>query len=238
METKKLDWWDSSIEEFVSPHLLEEGKTAAESWEKGKDTMDVWFDSGTSWSMLSEMGVGNNRDKGDGVGRQFDADLCLEGSDQHRGWFQSQLLTALGSAPPGQSPIFSPYGALMTHGMVLDEKGKKMSKSLGNIVGPMTIVNGSDSVGFLVQSAVIKSLTIWCRTRQKSLMVPMSYDCGLPRSNIGKMYLLVEPSLLKWQNHFESYATLHDFVLQILVLLMPWRKWREFLKLGWVTCVV
>jgi isoleucyl-tRNA synthetase len=174
METKKLDWWDSSIEEFVSPHLLEEGKTAAKSWEKGKDTMDVWFDSGTSWSMLSEMGVGSDREKEDGVGRQFDADLCLEGSDQHRGWFQSQLLTALGSAPVGQRPI-SPYAALMTHGMVLDEKGRKMSKSVGNIVRPMTIVDGSNNkVRFLVQSAVIKVLTIWCRTRQMSPMVPTS----------------------------------------------------------------
>ena len=162
METKNLDWWDSPIEEFVPPHLLEAGKTAAESWEKGKDTMDVWFDSGTSWSMLSEMGVGNDRGKGDGVGRQFDADLCIEGSDQHRGWFQSQLLTALGSAPAGQRPL-SPYASLITHGMVLDEKGKKMSKSLGNVVSPMTIVNGSTNVRFLVQSDVTKGL-IWCRT--------------------------------------------------------------------------
>ena len=172
METKNLDWWNSPIEEFVPPYLLEEGKTAAESWEKGKDTMDVWFDSGTSWSILSEMGVGNNRGKEAGVGRQFDADLCLEGSDQHRGWFQSQLLTALGSAPADQRPV-SPYAALMTHGMVLDKSGRKMSKSLGNIVSPMTIVNGSTNVRFLVQSDVIKDL-IWCRTRQKSPMVPTS----------------------------------------------------------------
>ena len=155
METKNLDWWESPIEEFVPPYLLEEGKSAAEIWEKGKDTMDVWFDSGTSWSMLSEMGVGNDRKKGDGVGRQFDADLCLEGSDQHRGWFQSQLLTALGSAPAGQRP-FSPYAALITHGMGLDERGKKMSKSWGNIVNPLTVVNGSSCVRFLDQFTVIK----------------------------------------------------------------------------------
>ena len=166
METKNLDWWDSPIEEFVPPYLLEEGKAAAESWEKGKDTMDVWFDSGTSWSMLSEMDVGNDRGKGDGVGRQFDADLCLEGSDQHRGWFQSQLLTALGSAPAGRRPL-SPYAALMTHGMVLDEKGKKMSKSLGNIVSPMTIVNGSNNVRFLVQSVVIKKLDYLVQDKTK-----------------------------------------------------------------------
>ena len=62
----------------------------------------------------------------------------------------------------------------MTHGMVLDEKGKKMSKFLGNIVSPMTIVNGSNNVWFLVQPAVIESLIIWCRTRQKSPTVPTS----------------------------------------------------------------
>jgi hypothetical protein len=67
------------------------------------------------------------------------ADLCLEGSDQHRGWFQSQLLTALGSASSNEEK-FSPYGSLITHGMVLDEHGRKMSKSLGNIVSPMTVI--------------------------------------------------------------------------------------------------
>ena len=99
--------------------------------------MDVWFDSGTSWSMLPEMGVG----KDDTTGRKFDADVCLEGSDQHRGWFQSQLLTSIGAAPADSDPA-SPYGTLITHGMVLDEKGKKMSKSLGNIISPLTVING------------------------------------------------------------------------------------------------
>ncbi|KAH9477821.1 Isoleucine--tRNA ligase, mitochondrial [Psilocybe cubensis] len=144
LETKDVDWWESPIEEFVPPWLLEDGKSAAETWERGRDTMDVWFDSGTSWSMLEEMGVGRDRagSRTAGNGRQFDADVCLEGSDQHRGWFQSQLLTAIGSRSSEDKAV-SPYAALITHGMVLDEKGKKMSKSLGNIVSPMTIVNGS-----------------------------------------------------------------------------------------------
>ncbi|KAF8970187.1 tRNA synthetases class I-domain-containing protein [Flammula alnicola] len=144
METKNLDWWEAPIDQFVPPWLLEEGQSAAETWEKGRDTMDVWFDSGSSWSMLEEMGVGRDRGgaAGNGTGRKFDADLCLEGSDQHRGWFQSQLLTAIGSRTPGEEPV-SPYANLFTHGMVLDEKGKKMSKSLGNIISPMTIVHGS-----------------------------------------------------------------------------------------------
>jgi isoleucyl-tRNA synthetase len=124
-------WWDGPVEGFLPPKLLEE--TRADEWRKGTDTMDVWFDSGTSWSMLKGL---NN---GETERRTFLADVCLEGSDQHRGWFQSQLLTAVGSAQGGPK---SPYGSLITHGMVLDEKGKKMSKSIGNVVSPMGIING------------------------------------------------------------------------------------------------
>jgi isoleucyl-tRNA synthetase len=128
-------WWDGPVEDFVPPPLKAEGK-----WRKGTDTMDVWFDSGTSWSMLRSGSEGME------VGRKYDADVCLEGSDQHRGWFQSLLLTAVGSSPEigtgRQKDIRSPYRALITHGMVLDEKGRKMSKSDGNIISPMTIING------------------------------------------------------------------------------------------------
>ncbi|KAK0445212.1 tRNA synthetases class I-domain-containing protein [Armillaria borealis] len=97
-------WWNGPVEEFIPPALR--GGEGADVWRKGTDTMDVWFDSGSSWSTR--------------------ADVCVEGSDQHRGWFQSQLLTA----------------ALVTHGMVLDQKGKKMSKSLGNVISPITVVAG------------------------------------------------------------------------------------------------
>lgn len=83
------------------------------------------------------------------------ADVCLEGSDQHRGWFQSLLLTSLGadeqagsaSTKSGEGKVAernvkAPYGTLITHGMVLDQKGKKMSKSLGNIISPMVVIHG------------------------------------------------------------------------------------------------
>ncbi|KAJ7512047.1 tRNA synthetases class I-domain-containing protein [Mycena galericulata] len=123
-------WYEGPVEEFVPPALREEGVAVDEVWRKGTDTMDVWFDSGTSWSMLPA--------RGNGVPL---ADVCLEGSDQHRGWFQSQLLTAVASSPPGQRAS-SPYATLITHGMVLDQTGKKMSKSLGNVTSPMTVVNG------------------------------------------------------------------------------------------------
>ncbi|KAN0085929.1 tRNA synthetases class I (I, L, M and V) domain containing protein [Tylopilus felleus] len=121
-------WWDGPVNDFLSPELIAEYGEAG--WKKGTDTMDVWFDSGTSWSMLAEV-----------EGRKHRADICIEGSDQHRGWFQSQLLTSIGTADDNATPA-SPYGTLITHGMVLDETGKKMSKSLGNVVSPMTVING------------------------------------------------------------------------------------------------
>ena len=122
-------WWEGDVEEFLPPALSGEG------WEKGTDTMDVWFDSGSSWSLLEGL-----EDMDKGSSRTALADVCLEGSDQHRGWFQSQLLTTVGSSDGEE--MKKPYKTLITHGMVLDEKGKKMSKSMGNVVSPMGIING------------------------------------------------------------------------------------------------
>lgn len=120
-------WWTGPIEEFLPPSLQDQ----AAQWRKGTDTMDVWFDSGTSWTMLPRTDE-----------RKTIADVCVEGSDQHRGWFQSQLLTFFGSKQGGDGKALSPYKTLITHGMVLDEAGKKMSKSDGNIISPMTIIHG------------------------------------------------------------------------------------------------
>ncbi|KAL6298677.1 isoleucyl-tRNA synthetase [Sparassis latifolia] len=138
-------WWDGPVEEFIPPALREgmDEKQLAEMWRKGTDTLDVWFDSGSSWTMLE--GLHAKYGSGEGAkGRTFGADVCVEGSDQHRGWFQSQLLTAIGSAKSEERKGLSPYGTLITHGMVLDEAGKKMSKSLGNIVSPMTVILGGE----------------------------------------------------------------------------------------------
>jgi isoleucyl-tRNA synthetase len=88
--------------------------------------MDVWFDSGSSWAAVAEQ-----RDE-----LHYPADLYLEGSDQHRGWFQSSLLTSV--AVNG----YAPYKTVLTHGFVLDEKGYKMSKSLGNVVDPNLVISG------------------------------------------------------------------------------------------------
>ncbi|HEX8978295.1 MAG TPA: isoleucine--tRNA ligase [Parasulfuritortus sp.] len=97
----------------------------AEHYEKSKDTLDVWFDSGVTHACLLK----------EREGLKHPADLYLEGSDQHRGWFQSSLLT--GCATDGHAP----YEALLTHGFVVDAKGHKMSKSRGNGIEPQEIAN-------------------------------------------------------------------------------------------------
>ena len=156
-------WWELDEVDL----LPDSYKSKADEYTKGTDTMDVWFDSGTSWA-----GVAQARDE-----LHYPADIYLEGSDQHRGWFQSSLLTSVASQ--GQAP----YKKVLTHGFVLgkmfplfhpstllvlptsrtrlmpalsisisisdytifimiDEKGYKMSKSIGNVVDPLKIIEG------------------------------------------------------------------------------------------------
>jgi isoleucyl-tRNA synthetase len=122
-------WWQRPEAELLPPSHAAE----ADQWRKGSDTMDVWFDSGCSWAgVLGGLPGGKARDEQ----LHYPADLYLEGSDQHRGWFQSSLLTSV--AVNGQAP----YKRVLTHGFTLDEKGRKMSKSLGNVVDPAVIVEG------------------------------------------------------------------------------------------------
>ncbi|GAA5882562.1 hypothetical protein JCM16303_002043 [Sporobolomyces ruberrimus] len=128
-------WWSGSAEEFVEPEELERGKREGATWSKGTDTLDVWFDSGCSWTLLREQRVESSSAKG------TLADVYFEGSDQHRGWFQSSLLTKVASTREGEPPI-APYKDVITHGMVLDDKGRKMSKSLGNVISPNTVIQG------------------------------------------------------------------------------------------------
>ena len=115
-------WWELSVEELLPENYRNNGK----SYRKGTDTMDVWFDSGSSWAS-----VVNQRDE-----LRYPADLYLEGSDQHRGWFQSSLLTSVASNG------CAPYKTVLTHGFTVDEEGRKMSKSLGNGFDPMEVIEG------------------------------------------------------------------------------------------------
>ncbi|KZT28115.1 isoleucyl-tRNA synthetase [Neolentinus lepideus HHB14362 ss-1] len=128
-------WWDGPVGDFVPQYLRKEGEDPETVYKKGTDTMDVWFDSGSSWAMLRDVVGDEIRERG------YYADVCVEGSDQHRGWFQSQLLTAV-AATKAEGKVVRPYNHLITHGMVLDPVGKKMSKSLGNIISPRTVITG------------------------------------------------------------------------------------------------
>ena len=115
-------WWEMSVEELLPESYRHNGK----SYRKGTDTMDVWFDSGSSWAAVAKQRPELS----------YPADMYLEGSDQHRGWFQSSLLTSV--AVNGVAP----YKTVLTHGFVLDEQGRKMSKSVGNVVDPQIVING------------------------------------------------------------------------------------------------
>ncbi|NJL01002.1 MAG: isoleucine--tRNA ligase [Spirulinaceae cyanobacterium RM2_2_10] len=115
-------WWELPVADLLPENYRHNGRT----YRKGMDTMDVWFDSGSSWAAVAQQ----REELG------YPADMYLEGSDQHRGWFQSSLLTSV--AANGCAP----YKTVLTHGFALDEKGHKMSKSLGNVVDPLVIING------------------------------------------------------------------------------------------------
>jgi isoleucyl-tRNA synthetase len=110
-------WFSAAEEEFLGDD--------ARSYRKVPDTLDVWFDSGTTHASVLARRAELTRP----------ADLYLEGSDQHRGWFQSSLLT--GCAIDGRAP----YKALLTHGFVVDGQGRKMSKSLGNVIAPQKVMD-------------------------------------------------------------------------------------------------
>ena len=115
-----------------------------DNYDKVLDTLDVWFDSG-----VTHNSVVNARAE-----LTFPADLYLEGSDQHRGWFQSSLLSSV--AMNGGEP---PYKAVLTHGFVVDKDGRKMSKSLGNVIAPQEVINslGADVLRLWVAATDYKS---------------------------------------------------------------------------------
>ena len=131
VETHGIDgWFASSTEDFLGEEAVEYNKIT--------DTMDVWMDSGLAHHAVSQ----NHTDV------YFPADLYLEGSDQHRGWFQSSLLTSVAMHAK------APYKQVLTHGFFVDESGKKMSKSVGNVIEPQAVINnlGADILRLWVAS--------------------------------------------------------------------------------------
>lgn len=117
-------WFEADLEELV-PADLRCPKCGGMHWKKSTDILDVWFDSGTSFAAVVEQRPEC----------RFPADMYLEGSDQHRGWFHSSLLASMGTRG------VAPYKSVLTHGYVLDSEGRKMSKSIGNVITPQEIID-------------------------------------------------------------------------------------------------
>ena len=135
-QEKGADVWfeDGAKERFLAGLVADPAE-----WERVRDVLDVWFDSGSTHAFVLEdpeafPGLANIKRHGDG-GK--DRVMYLEGSDQHRGWFHSSLLESCGTR--GRAP----YDVVLTHGFVLDEKGQKMSKSLGNVTAPQDVMSKS-----------------------------------------------------------------------------------------------
>lgn len=124
-------WWDLDPAELLGEE--------AKDYRKVPDTLDVWFDSGSTYASVVEQRPEFNGNS---------ADMYLEGSDQHRGWFMSSLM--LSTATNGKAP----YKQVLTHGFTVDEKGRKMSKSLGNVIVPSEVwnKNGADILRLWVSS--------------------------------------------------------------------------------------
>lgn len=116
-------WWTLSEDQLLPADMLKKmGLGSASDYVKGEDILDIWFDSGISWAAVLPEGQ--------------KADVYMEGIDQFGGWFQSSLLTSIAITDS------APYRSLVAHGFAVDEEGKKMSKSVGNVVDPETVIGG------------------------------------------------------------------------------------------------
>uniref|UniRef100_T1GHN0 isoleucine--tRNA ligase n=1 Tax=Megaselia scalaris TaxID=36166 RepID=T1GHN0_MEGSC len=135
-------WWSKNPSEIISPDILGRLEISPENLVKGNDIFDIWFDSGTSWSSV--------------LGENKIADLYLEGYDQFTGWFQSSLLTSVAHRN------CAPYKSLFVHGFTVDDKGLKMSKSLGNVISPSEIIKkfGTDSLRWWVAAHGTQHMSI------------------------------------------------------------------------------
>ncbi|KAG7465797.1 hypothetical protein MATL_G00157520 [Megalops atlanticus] len=145
-------WWELPLETLLPPQVLKKSKAGAVSeYERGEDVLDIWFDSGVSWAaVLQDWEPDSSSESTDSPLSWFSlpsaltaeseprADVYVEGKDQLGGWFQSSLLTSVAVRNK------APYKALVVHGFAVSEKGEKMSKSLGNVVDPDTVINGGE----------------------------------------------------------------------------------------------
>ncbi|CAH0696420.1 unnamed protein product [Spodoptera exigua] len=209
IESRGADvWWTCDVTELLPYDVINEHKLDAKDISKGKDIMDIWLDSGLSWSTLG--------------GRT--ARLYSEGVDQLTGWFQASLLTSL--ALTGEAP----YKSIFVHGFVVDDKKRKMSKSIGNVIDPITIIQGGkgsnqpaygiDTLRWWVAShstqhsqiVVSKKLLDDCQAELIRIRNIMKYLLGVV-SDVQKTDFTKDPTL----NYFDSYMVKESeiFVNQI-----------------------
>ena len=153
IEKDGISAWDKlNLKDYIDDH---------EEYIKTSDSLDVWFDSGVTHYAVSSKRFGEN----------IVADLYLEGSDQHRGWFQSSLLTSIAMNNS------APYKTVLTHGFVVDEQGRKQSKSLGNVVSPQKVWDslGADILRLWVASTDFRSEMVASDEILKRTSDPVSY---------------------------------------------------------------
>ncbi|MFC1616872.1 isoleucine--tRNA ligase [Candidatus Margulisiibacteriota bacterium] len=138
-------WFTTPVEEIL-PNYSKCSKCNHNDFHKEEDILDVWFESGSSFAAVLE----NYPDM------EVPAQVYLEGSDQHRGWFQSSLLIALGARD------IAPYEQVITHGFTTDDKGRKMSKSMGNVIHPQNVIRdyGADILRWWVAASDFKGSDI------------------------------------------------------------------------------
>jgi len=194
-------WFDRPVAELMPPGARCPKCSGAE-FEKESDILDVWFDSGSSFAAV--LGSGRWPDLG------FPADLYLEGSDQHRGWFMSALMIGIGTR--GQAP----YKAVLTHGFLVDGEGRKMSKSLGNAPDPQGLlkkygaelmrlwVAGSDyrdDIGF--SNSIIETLSESYRKIRNTLRYCLSqlHDFDPERDSTGELQAIDRWALSRFERY-------------------------------------
>ena len=213
---KGTDAWFSDAPDdksWLHPSL-EEG-----TWMRGTDTMDVWFDSGTTWTTL-----GHSPDTGTPV-----SDVYLEGTDQHRGWFQSSLLTRIATQEiqDGHDPV-APFKKLITHGFTLDAEGRKMSKSIGNVISPDQILDGSllppvkarKQRGRKREDAAFGSSE---NTPKYDAMGPDALRLWVASSDYTKDVSISVPVLSSIQQVLQKYRVTFKFLLGVLADFEPHR---------------
>ena len=198
-------WWEWDEAEL----LPENYKSQSHNWQKGTDTMDVWFDSGSSWAAVC--------DKREEL--KYPSDLYLEGSDQHRGWFQSSLLTSV--AVNNQAP----YKKVLTHGFALDENGRKMSKSIGNVIDPNIIINGgSNQKQQPAYGADV--LRLWVSSVDYSVDVPIGSNILKQLADVYRKVRNTFRYLLGNIHDFDPYK--ENFEINQLPILDQWMLHRLF----------